>query len=103
VPTLYAPRLCINGRRSLETLALADFHFILGLETSCFLADEQVVIPGANPRWGEFMAQGRRSLRAPVRSCIWASGEVTVTQLAIASADITAVVAHVGGKRIVVL
>src|SRR5437762_14189166 len=69
--------------------SLADFHFILGQEPNCFLADEQVVMPGTNPRWSQFIAQGRRSLRVPVRSCIWASREVAVTQLAVDSADIT--------------
>lgn len=50
--------------------ALADFHFILGQEPSCFLADEQVVVPGTNPQWTMFIAQGKGPLRAPVRSCI---------------------------------
>ncbi|RYP19375.1 hypothetical protein DL766_008456 [Monosporascus sp. MC13-8B] len=73
--------------------ALADFHFILGQEPSYFLADEQVVMPGTDERQTRSIAQGRQPFRTPVRSCIWASRELAVTQLAADSADITAVVA----------
>ena len=83
--------------------ALADFHFILGQEPNCFLVDNQVVLPGTNPRWTRFIAQGRRPFRAPVRSCIWTSKEVAVTQLPVDSADITAVVAYIGERRLVVM
>lgn len=83
--------------------ALADFHFILGQEPYCFLVDEQVVLPGTNPRWTRFAAQGRRPFWAPVRSCIWASKEVASTQLAVDSPDITAILAHISGKRIVLV
>lgn len=83
--------------------ALEDFHFILGQEPSCFLADEQVVLPGTNPRWTRFIAQGRRSFRAPIRLCIWASRELAVTQLAADSADITAVVAHIKQRRLLIV
>jgi exonuclease III len=83
--------------------ALEDFHFILGQEPSCFLADDQVVLPGTNPRWTRFTAQGRQSSRVPIRSCIWASKELAITQLRADSADITAVMAHIGRRRLIVI
>ena len=40
--------------------ALADFHFILGQEPSCFLMDGEVKLPGANPGWATFVPDGRK-------------------------------------------
>lgn len=83
--------------------ALADFHFILGQEPGCFLADGEVVLHGTNPHWTRFVPDGRQEGQYPVRTCIWASRDVAATQAWVDSADITAVVAHVGGKRIVIV
>jgi exonuclease III len=95
---------CREAQHALHNdIALEDFHFILGQELNCFLVDDQVVVPGTNPRWTRFIAQGRRPFRAPVRSCIWASKELATTQLDVDSADITAVMAHIEGRKLIVV
>ena len=83
--------------------ALVDFHFILGQEPSCFLSDGEVVLQGTNRRWTTFVPNGRRQRYPPVRSCIWASREMAVTQLQADSADITAVVAYIGQRRLMIV
>jgi hypothetical protein len=83
--------------------ALADFHFILGQEPGCFLADGEVVLHGTNPHWTKFVPSGRRRGPYPVRSCIWASRDVAATQLQADSADITAIVAHVDGRKLIIV
>ncbi|KAF9728557.1 zinc knuckle [Paraphaeosphaeria minitans] len=83
--------------------ALADFHFILGQEPGCFLAEGEVVLHGTNARWTAFVPQGRREGQYPVRTCIWAARDVKATQLHVKSADITAVVAHIGGRRLIIV
>jgi hypothetical protein len=75
----------------------------LSQELNCFLANDQVVVPGTNPRWTRFIAQGKRLFRAPVRSCIWASRELAITQLNVDSADITAVMAHIEERRLIIV
>ena len=45
----------------------------------------------------------RRQGPYPARSCIWASRGVAATQIQVDTADITAVVAHVGGRKLVVV
>jgi len=96
-----------RGRESQHALhndpALAGFHFILGQEPGCFLADGEVVLHGTNPHWMTFVPFGRRRGQNPVRSCMWVSRDVAATQVHVDSADITAVVAHVGGKKLVVV
>lgn len=96
-----------RGREAQHALhngpALADFHFTLGQEPGCFLADGEVVLHGTNPRWTKFVPSGRRQGPYPVRSCIWTSRELAVTQLAADSADITAVVAHVTQRRLLIV
>ncbi|OCK75878.1 hypothetical protein K432DRAFT_408649 [Lepidopterella palustris CBS 459.81] len=96
-----------RGREAQHALyndpALADFHFILGQEPGCFFADEEVVLHGTNPQWTKFVPSGRRQGPYPIRSCIWASREVAVTQLPVDSADITAAMAHIGGRRLVIV
>jgi hypothetical protein len=84
-------------------VALEDFHFILEQEPNCFLTDGQVVMPGTNPKWTRFIAQGRQPFRAPVRSCIWASRELAVIQLTADSADIIAVRTYISGRKLVVV
>ena len=88
-----------RGREAQHALhndpALADFHFILGQEPGCFIAEGEVVLHGTNPRWTRFVPSSRIEGQYPVRSCIWASKEMAVTQRQVDSADITAVVAHV--------
>ena len=83
--------------------SLADFHFILGQEPSCFLMDGEVKLPGTNPRWARFVPDGRKKRQPPVRSCIWASREIAVTQLRADSADITAVMAYINQRRILIV
>jgi hypothetical protein len=61
--------------------ALADFHFILGQELGCFLAEGEVVLHGTNPRWTSFVPSGRRQGQYPVRTCIWAASDVKATQI----------------------
>lgn len=89
-----------KGREAQHTLhndkTLANFHFILSQEPYCFLSNREVVLAGLNPQWTRFVPMGRRQRYPPVRSCIWASRELAATQLQAESADITAVVAHVG-------
>lgn len=96
-----------RGREAQHALhndaALADFHFILGQEPGCFLAEGEVVLHGTNARWTTFVPQGRREGQYPVRTCIWASRDVKATQLQVDSADITAVVAHIGGRRLIIV
>ncbi|KAF2186089.1 hypothetical protein K469DRAFT_574672 [Zopfia rhizophila CBS 207.26] len=96
-----------RGREAQHALhndpALADFHFILDQEPGCFLADGEVVLHGTNPRWTKFIASGRRQGSYPVRSCIWASRDVAATQVQVGSADITAIVALVGGRKLVIV
>ena len=95
---------CREAQHALHNdAALEDFHFILGQEPNCFLAEDRVVMPGTNPKWTKFIAQGRRPFRAPVRSYIWASRELAVTQLTADSADITAVRVYIGGRKLVVV
>lgn len=83
--------------------ALADFHFILGQEPSCFLIDGEVKLPGTNPRWTAIVPKDRRQGYPPIRSCIWASREAAITQLPVKLADITAVVAHIRQRRILIV
>jgi hypothetical protein len=69
-----------RGRESQHALhndqALADFHFILGQEPGCFLADGEVARHGTNLHWTVFVPFGRREGSYPVRSCIWMSRDV---------------------------
>jgi len=46
---------------------------------------------------------GRQQRYPPVRSYIWASRELAATQLQVDSADITAVVAYVGQRRLIIV
>ena len=95
---------CREAQHALHNdIALEDFHFILGQELNCFLVDDQVVVPGTNPRWTKFIAQGRRPFRAPIRSCIWASRELATTQLDVDLVDITAVIAHIEGRKLIIV
>jgi len=82
---------------------LGDFYFILGQEPGCFLAKGEVVLHGTNARWTTFVPHGRREGQYPVRTCIWAPRDIKATQLHADSADITAVVAHVGGRRLIIM
>ena len=82
---------------------LVNFHSILGQEPYCFLSDGEVVLAGSNPRWMRFVPMGRKQRYPPVRSCIWASRELATTQLQVDSADITAVVAHVGQRKLMIV
>ena len=96
-----------RGRQAQHALhndpALADFHFILGQEPGCFFAEGVVVLHGTILSWTSFVPSGRRQGQYPVRTCIWASRDVMATQLQVDSADITAVVAHVGGRMLVIV
>ena len=52
-----------RGREAQHALhndpALADFHFILGQEPGCFIAEGEVVLHGTNPRWTKFVPSSR--------------------------------------------
>lgn len=75
----------------------------VGQEPYCFLLDREVVLAGSNPRWMRFVPMGRKQRFPPVRSWIWASRELAATQLQVDLADITAVVAHVGQRRLIIV
>lgn len=96
-----------KGRESQHALhndpSLAEFHFILGQKPWYFLADGEVALHGRNPHWMAFIQFRRCQGQNPVRSCIWMSNEVATTQVHIDWVESTAVVAHTGGKKLVVV
>jgi len=61
------------------------------------------VLHGTNPSWTTYIPHGKREGQYPVRTCIWGSRDVKAGQLYVDSAEITAVVAHVGGRKLMVV
>lgn len=61
------------------------------------------MLHGTNPHWTTFVPFSRRPGQNPVQSCVWVLRDVAATQVYVDSADIIAVVAHVGGRMLVVV
>jgi hypothetical protein len=73
---------------------------ILGQEPSCFRVDSTVVVPGGGTKWTTFIPTATTESVHPVRSCLWLDREIKAEQIAIPTADVTAVVMYIRGRRI---
>lgn len=79
---------------------IKDITAILGQEPSCFRADSTVVVPGGGTKWTTFIPTATIESVYPVRSCLWLDRGVKAEQIAVPTADVTAVVMHIRKRRI---